>query len=141
MKRIAIAALAATLVLAAGAATAQQRLNEPQVRSALEAQGYTRLDDVKFDDGMWEAEGTRPDGRRVDVRIDASTGEIYPEDGTTTLTDADIRASLEAAGYSRIHDVKFDDGLWEAEGYDGNGVEYELYLDPRTAAIVGRERD
>lgn len=142
LTRIVLAAALAG-ALAAGAAVAQERggLSARDVHDALAAQGYTDIEDVEFDDGMWEAEARRSDGRRIDLRLDARTGAVYPEDGTTTLSMADIEASLAAAGYSRVHDIRFDDGLWEADAFDANGVEWELYLDPRSADIVGRERD
>lgn len=136
-------ALAALLAVAAGPAAAQapDRLSAADVYDALAAQGYVDIDDIEFDDGMWEAEARRGDGRRIDLRLDARTGAIYPEDGTTALSMADVEASLAAAGYSRVHDIRFDDGLWEADAFDADGVEWELYLDPRSAEIVGRERD
>lgn len=136
-------ALAAALAVAAGGLAAQEAdmISARDVHDALAAQGYTDIEDVEFDDGMWEAEARRDDGRKIDLRIDPRTGAVYPEDGHTSLSIADIEASLEAAGYSRIHDIGFDDGLWEAEAYDSDGVEWELYLDPRDARIVGRERD
>lgn len=139
-----VAGIAVAAALAAtGAAAAQEPdgFSEQQVRDALAAQGYTAIEDVERDDGLWEAEARREDGRVLDLRIDPRTGAIYPEDGTTTLAEADVQAALAAAGYSRVHDVDFDDGLWEAEAFDASGVEWQLYLDPRDAQIVGRKRD
>jgi len=136
-------ALAVALVCAAGAACAgdpgQDGMNAGDVREALAAAGYTDIDDLERDDGLWEADARR-DGRRVEVRIDPRTGAVYPEDGRTSLTEADVRASLEAAGYGRVRDVHFDDGMWEADAEQG-GVEYDLYMDPRTAEVVARKRD
>src|SRR5690606_14714493 len=89
-------ALAALLAVAAGPAAAQapDRLSAADVYDALAAQGYVDIDDIEFDDGMWEAEARRGDGRRIDLRLDARTGAIYPEDGTTALSMADVEASL-----------------------------------------------
>lgn len=136
-------ALAMALVFASGSACAadpaRDGMDEAQVREALTAAGYTDIDDLDRDDGLWEADARR-DGRRVEVRIDPRTGTVYPEDGTTSLTEADVRARLEAAGYARIRDVHFDDGMWEADAEQG-GVDYDLYMDPRTAQVVARKRD
>lgn len=142
-KALTILALSAALAVTAGTVVAQSRgdMTERDVRRVLAAEGYTDIDDIEFDGGMWEAEARRRGGREVDLRIDPRTGAIYPEDGRTRLGADDIRASLAAAGYERIHDVDFDDGLWEAEAYDRRGQEWQLYLDPRTAEIVGRKRD
>lgn len=141
--------LACALALGMGVAAAQPAapagvdagLDARGVHDALVAGGYSQITQIKRDDGMWKAEAVGADGRKRDVRIDAGTGRLYPEDGGTTLREADIQARLAEEGYTRVHDVKFDDGLWEAEAYDAAGVEYALYLDPETGAVVGRERD
>jgi hypothetical protein len=141
--RFPIRLLALAMAGATGVALAQptDALTAPQVRAQLEAQGYTRIDDVEFDDGMWQADATNADGKRMEVRLHPRTGQVYPEDGSTHLGEADSRAALAAAGYAKVHDVEFDDGLWkaEADAPDGGGV--ELKLDPATAAVVGIDRD
>ena len=70
------------LALAAATATvaAQDALAAAQVRATLEAQGYTRVNDIEFDDGMWEADARSADGKRVDLRLDPDTGEIIGVD-------------------------------------------------------------
>lgn len=136
-------ALATVLAFAAGPACAVDRgqdgMSESDVRSAITAAGYTDIDDLDRDDGLWEADARR-DGRRVELRIDPRTGAVYPEDARTSLTEADVRAGLEAAGYERIRDVHFDDGMWEADAEQG-GVDYDLFMDPETGEVVARKRD
>lgn len=135
--------LAASLAFATGAVIAQDAnaLTAPQVRAQLEAAGYTNIDDIEFDDGMWKADATSADGNRIDVRLDAKTGKIYPEDQVSNLGEADVRAKLAAAGYTNVHDVKFDDGVWKAEGDDPAGKDVEIRLDPKTGEVIGKERD
>lgn len=136
-------ALATVLAFAAGPACAVDRgqdgMSESDVRSGITAAGYTDIDDLDRDDGLWEADARR-DGRRVELRIDPRTGTVYPEDARTSLTEADVRAGLEAAGYERIRDVHFDDGIWEADAEQG-GVDYDLFMDPETGEVVARKRD
>lgn len=136
-------ALATVLAFAAGPACAVDRgqdgMSESDVRSAITAAGYTDIDDLDREDGLWEADARR-DGRRVELRIDPRTGTVYPEDARTSLTEADVRAGLEAAGYERIRDVHFDDGMWEADAEQG-GVDYDLFMDPETGEVVARKRD
>lgn len=135
--------LAIGLVAASGVALAQQAegLTAPQVRAQLEAQGYTNINDVEFDDGMWEADAKSADGNRVELRIDARTGEVFPDEQVAELSEADVRAKLAAAGYTNVHDVDYDDGMWKAEGDDPAGKDVEVRLDPRTGEIVGKEKD
>lgn len=135
-------ALAASCALA-GTAMAQDAdaMTAPQVRAELEAQGYTRVNDVEFEDGVWKADARSADGQRVELRIDPATGKVYPEDAVAQLSEADVRAKLSAAGYTKVDDVEFDDGMWTAEAEDAEGRKLDLVLDPDTGRVVGSERD
>ena len=90
----------ATLLAVGGTALAQDALTEPQLRAKLEAQGYTKINDVKFVDGVWKADARSANGDRVDLRIDAKTGEIFPDEQVANLSEADVRAQ---AGHCRLH--------------------------------------
>ena len=146
MKPVRPLVLGVSLALCAGTAFAQDpaasadAMTAPQVRAALEAQGYTKVNDVEFDDGMWKADARSADGQRVELRIDPATGKVYPEDAVAQLSEADVRAKLTAAGYANVHDVEFDDGVWTAEADDANGREVDLTLDPDTGRVVGKDR-
>ena len=133
--------LAIALVAAAGAATAQDALTEAEIRAKIEAQGYTNIDDVEFDDGVWTADARSADGSRVDLSIDPATGDIYPDGQVSKLGKADIEARLAAAGYSNVHDVEFDDGLWKAEARDASGRDVELRMEPNEGRVIGENRD
>ena len=136
------ARLAAALALAgSGAAHAQDALTAPQVREQLEAQGYTKVKDLEFKDGMWKADATSANGKRVDVRLDPRSGNVYPDKPVSALGEADIRAQLSAAGYSGVHDVKLDDGLWKAKGTTAAGEKVKVRLDPTTGEVIALEKD
>ena len=136
------ALIASALVLAgSGIAQAQDALTAPQVRVQLEAQGYTNVKDVKFEDGMWEADATSADGKNVDVKRDPRNGTIYPDKAVSQLSEADIRAQLSSAGYTGVSDVKLDDGMWKAKGRTTSGEKVEVRLDPATGAVVAQEKE
>lgn len=130
-------------------------LTVAQVRDALTAAGYTRIDDVDFDDGFWEAEATAPNGDRVDLVLHPVTAAVLdarvdrdnddrddvPPTGSNVLTADAIRALLTTAGYTRITDVEFDDGRWEAEATNAQGLRVDLVLDPVTGAVLRETRD
>src|SRR3546814_13158232 len=80
--------LGIALVLAAGYALAQDGMTEAQVRAKLETQGYTKVNDVKFEDGVWKADARSGDGNRVDVRIDPETGVVRPDELVANLSEA-----------------------------------------------------
>lgn len=135
------------LLLVSGAAFAQtagtptEPLTEHQVRQQLAEQGYTKVNDVKFEDGVWKADARSAEGNRIDVRLDAATGRVYPEEQIANLSEADVRARLAAAGYTNVHDVDFEDGIWNAEADDPAGKDVELKLDPATGKVIGKEKD
>lgn len=133
--------LAMALFAAGGAAFAQDALTAAEVRATLEAQGYTHVNDVEFDNGMWEADARSADGNRVEVRIDAKTGKVYADEQVAQLGEDDVKAKLAAAGYHKVHDVKFKDGVWKAEAEDRNGKDVDLHLDPATGKVIGKARD
>lgn len=134
--------IAAALAFAGlGVAHAQDALTAPQVRAQLEGQGYTNVKDLKFEDGMWEADATSADGRKVDVKLDPRNGNVYPDKAVSQLGEADIRAQLSSAGYTGVRDVKLDDGMWKAKGRTAGGEKVKIRLDPATGAVVAQEKD
>lgn len=56
------------------------RLGKQDVKAALSSQGYTDIDDVDFDDGMWHAEAKNPAGKKVDVQVDPDSGKVVASD-------------------------------------------------------------
>lgn len=136
-------ALSAPLAAQERAATqaAADTLTKPQVQAMLEAKGYTKVHDIEFENGLWEAEAESADGNNVDLRLDPRSGTIYPDNAVSELGEADIRARLAAAGYTKVEDVEFDDGMWTADADNAQGQRMELKLDPKTGEVIGSDRD
>lgn len=138
-----LASLTFTLVLGTlalgvcDAATAQQAMTEPQVQSQLTTQGYTKVHDLKFKSGMWHAEAKSANGDRVDLRIDAKTGQVYPDKQVSQLSKQDVRASLETQGYTHVHDVEFEDGMWKAKADNPAGNRVKLKIDATNGKVIG----
>ncbi len=139
MNKIAVLSLALFGVI--GTASAQDALTRQQVRAKLEAQGYTKINDVKFRDGVWKADARSANGNRVDIRIDPATGNVYPDEQVANLSEADVRARLATAGYTNVHDVDYEDGIWNAEADDPAGKDVELKIDPDSGKVIGKEKD
>lgn len=131
------ASLALALIFGASAAMAQDALNERQVRIQLEQQGYTKVHDLKFRDGMWRARAKSADGQRVSVKIDPRSGETYPDEQVSRLSETDVRAALSTDGYTHVHDVDYKDGVWRAKAENPAGADVRLQIDPHTGKVIG----
>lgn len=140
MKKIAVLTLALAACVS-GAALAQDALTEQQVRTELTTQGYTKINDVEFKDGVWKADARSADGNRMEVRVDPKTGKVYPNTKVAQLSEADVRAQLAAAGYTDVHDVDYEDGMWNARADDPQGKDVELKIDPATGKVIGTEKN
>jgi N-formylglutamate amidohydrolase len=139
MKKLATLTMAMTLACS-GVALAQEALTEHQVQVQLEQQGYKNVHSLKFHDGVWTAKARSADDRSVDVRVDPRTGEVFPDKQVPRLSEADVRAQLSTQGYTRVHDVDFDDGVWTAKADNPAGKHVALQLDPQTGRIIGTDR-
>jgi hypothetical protein len=138
MRKLATMTLALALG-ASGAVLAQQSMTEVQVRDTLTRQGYTHINDVKFDDGLWRADARSADGNHVSLRIDPKSGKVYPDEEVSQLSEDDVRASLATQGYTHVHDVDFDDGMWHAKAHDRNDHRVKLTLDPSSGRVVSSD--
>lgn len=55
------------------------------------------------------------------------------------LSAKQIIEKLESAGYTQIHDIEKDDGMWEVDAVNSAGQRVELDVDPVSGNVV-RER-
>jgi len=139
MKKLASLTVLLALGLS-GVAMAQQAMTQQQVKASLEQQGYTKVHDLDFKDGVWVAKARSADDRSVDVRVDPRTGQVFPDKQVAKLGEADVRAQLSTQGYTHVRDVDFDDGVWKAKADNQAGKTVELELDPNTGRIIGTDR-
>ncbi len=78
-------AIVLVLGLAAAGASAQQaaapaaELTVAQIVQKLESLGYTAIEDIEKDDGVWEVEATAADGTRVELDVDPTDGRVLRE--------------------------------------------------------------
>lgn len=135
--------LVAAAALACGAATAQtgDRIAPSDVEARILSAGYIRVDDLQLDGGLWEADARTRDGRWVNVRVHPVSGKVYVETTVSRLEAQDVEDRLLEAGYSRIHDVEFDDGVWKADAISWAGVRVEVLVDPDDGSILSERED
>lgn len=134
-------AIAAPAAFACPEHTTGKPWNDGTVRAHLLQHGYKNINDVNFVEGVWTADATSPDGSLVEVTLDAATGKIIPDEGVATISRETITAQLTTAGYTNIHDIDFENGVWKVEAQDKTGADVELKLDPNTGKVLGTEQD
>jgi opacity protein-like surface antigen len=146
-------AVALATAFVAGAAVAQQPVTPPvtteaaspmtetDVRAAMGAEGYTEINDVKFTEGVWTADAKSADGNHVEVKLDAATGKIIPDEHVAKISKDEVIVKVQAAGYTNVHDVDFEGGVWKVEANDSAGNDVELKVDPDNGRILGSEKD
>lgn len=124
LAELTLALVPGTLAFSATAA-AQQATTGPQVH------------DLKFEEGMWYAEAKSANGNRVDLRIDAKAGQAYLDALVSRPSKDDVRAALETQGYTHVHDIDFDDGLWQARARNPAGNRVKLKVDASSGQVIG----
>jgi hypothetical protein len=136
-----MATLTIAMVLScAGVAMAQgeqRALTEQQIVTQLTQQGYTDVHDVDFKDGVWTARARSGDGAHVKLRVDPTTGVAYPNKQVSRINEKDVRATLSSEGYTHVHDVDFDHGVWTAKAKNQAGVRVSLEIDADSGRIIG----
>lgn len=135
-----IASLTIALALGcAGMAVAQDQhaLTQQEIVSELTQQGYTDVHDIDFRDGVWTAHARSGDGARVKLRVDPITGKAYPNKQVSRINETDVRAMLSSEGYTHVHDVDFDHGVWTAKARNNAGTRVSLEIDAQSGRIIG----
>jgi hypothetical protein len=62
-----------------------------------------------------------------------------PVAGQTAVSRDRAVAIARERGMTRPHEVKFDDGVWEVEGWNARGDKVEFDIHPQTGAILKEE--
>jgi uncharacterized membrane protein YkoI len=129
--------------IGASATASGNLLPVDQAMSRVSAAGYTPTGEIELDDGTYEIESTDANGRRIEVHIDAASGEILSplQPGQIALSIDQIRDRLAQAGYTDVHELERDDGHWSAEVRGAYGLERELRVHPLTGSIVSDSVD
>jgi uncharacterized membrane protein YkoI len=64
------------LSLSAHPALAAKRLTVDDVRDMAFAKGVVTIKEIELDDGIWEVEGRDAGGHKIEIKVDAASGEI-----------------------------------------------------------------
>jgi hypothetical protein len=77
--------LALAGALGASAAWADQpgadwKVNKDQAETVLKGAGYTQITKIEADDGHWEGEGIKADGKQYEFHVDPHSGNITKDE-------------------------------------------------------------
>lgn len=140
--------LAVVLATAAGTTSADGWFGKPaisleQAVAKAQAAGYTSIRGAEYEDGAWEIRSNRPDGSRLTVFVDATTGDILSpaQPGQTQLAPAEVMAKLAAAGYSEVRELEREDGFWTAEVRSTAGFSRDVRVHPISGAVTNEAWD
>lgn len=105
--------------------------------------GYVAPFDLEKRHGLWTAEATTLEGKRVELLVDVPTESVtaFGDSARPGLSAAEIQTRLTTAGYSNIRDLEFDDGFWEADATNAAGKKVELVIHPLTGAVLSERID
>ena len=159
-KHTVAAALSATLLVAGGAAFAQDApvqttttttttrvstpsgaLSEPVIKADIANAGYQEVKGLEFKDGVWQAKARGGNDKWVRIKVGPTTGKVYQADAPSRLTENEVKAKLTAQGYQNIDDVEFDDGLWSADAKNPEGKKVDLLVDPDDGSVIAVKQD
>ncbi len=116
-------------------------LSQEQVESRIAAAGFKEVKDLEFKHGIWQGAARGGDDNWVDVSVHPVTGKIFKEGKPSALNKQEVEAKVTAAGYQKVHDADFEDGLWQAEATNGKGKDVELIVDPDDGSVISEEED
>lgn len=111
-------------------------MSEQQVRTALEARGYTEIEGLERSDDTFRVSEAKRYGETVeDLRIDARTGLVQDED---RLNTDQARTMLKERGFSEVSDIERDgDTITASAEQGGNAV--KLRIDAQSGLVTQQQ--
>ncbi|MBP0443318.1 hypothetical protein J8J14_00880 [Roseomonas sp. SSH11] len=112
------------------------RMGEGQVRSALNARGYSDISGLKREGDTFRVSSAKRYGEEVkDLRVDARTGQVRDEQ---RLNEDQARNLIRANGYENVRDVRRDGDTIRAKAKQGDR-EVDLRVDARNATVTRQQ--
>jgi len=91
---------------------------------------------AQTDDTTMEDQVTQEEMTAADEAADVMFGEIYGDAAPTYMTTTDAVDRMMAMGYTNVHDLDVEWGVYEVEAYAPDGNEVEIEFDPVSGAIL-----
>jgi len=125
------------MAVAGAASAAPAEFTREQVVQGMAAQGYGQVRDIRRDGDLWVMTAVQPDGKQVDLKVDARSGQVHGSPNGARTTGAQVETLLAAAGYAKVESLAFlDDRQWHAVVSDKAGRQSNLKVDDATGRII-----
>jgi len=113
-----------------------------EVEQLLRTAGYSRIHEIEKDDGLWEADVSRDDGRFREVYVDPRNGEIFDAfGGRSELSVEQLLAKAKEQGLHGIHKLERDGATWKLEARNARNQQVEARLSGHDGRLIHSERD
>ncbi len=109
--------------------------------TSLKAKGYVIVKHIEFDDsnGEFKATVVNAEGKNLDLKINAKTGQMSKDKGDITgWTAIEIAKKVQDAGYKNIYDINTEllGNEYKVKALDDKGDKVSLKVDVETGNIV-----
>jgi hypothetical protein len=94
-----------------------------------------------LEDGMKKLDAKKLVGLTAVAALATGSFAIAQTAATTWLDPNEVIRNLESAGYTDVHDLERDDGIYEAEATNASGQRVDLDIDPATGNVLREEPD
>lgn len=109
----------------------QTHMTKNEVESALKAEGYSDITNLKESDGHYTANAKRYGQEEHNLKIDASTGKVMDQQA---LNEKQVKNLLKDQGYSDISNVKHKGNEFTASAKK-NGSEQHVTVDAQSGMV------
>lgn len=129
---------------AADSPAEKTELTMEQVIAKVKEQGYSDISEIEREDGRYCVEARDAEGKRVEIYVDAKTGEIV-EKGKSDKADLskdEVIAKLKEQGYPEVSKIERErerDQYWVMAS-DVDGKRFELHVNAKTGEITRKEQ-
>ena len=106
--------------------TVLQRLNQA---------GYTKIHEIEYKRGTYEVKAYNAQCRKIKFRVNPKNMRIPSLNQSRQLSMLQVAQRVQAAGYTHIYDIEFDNGRYDVKAYDKNGNKTKLTVNPSTGGI------
>lgn len=125
-------------------AAEKTELTMEQVIAKVKEQGYSDISEIEREDGRYCVEARDPGGKKVEIYVDAKTGEIVEKDkgDKADLSKDEVIAKLKEQGYPEVSKIEREgerDQYWVMAS-DADGKRFELHVNAKTGEITRKEQ-